>query len=638
MTDSSVTSNAHNNRKGLGPSSVTASEASYRVLALETRPQSLCELVGQDTVRKVLTDMITSRRLPHALLLTGTRGTGKTSTARIFAKSLCCIQGPTVEPCGVCDHCVAITASAHEDVLEIDGASNTGVDQIRELRESARFYPKSARYKIFIIDEVHMLSVGAFNALLKTLEEPPAQVVFVLATTEVGKVPATVRSRCMVLPFRKADVATLAAHLGQVVRLRNIEADADALTLIAREGRGSFRDALSLLEQALPYADEKGCLSAAAVQGAFGLRDRECARTIFLAIAQRDVGKGLSAIDQADKLGFDFPRLMQQVSEYARFAVLLKIAEGSSMHALFDELLESERKEIVEAIATHSRTALAECFRVTQQSIQEMSRSAHPRPWAEIAFLDAAERSQWLESADLLAALTEKPTSTMDRSAPTPALESSPQLDLNKMRQWISLVSEHSVPLGAKLRHARFEAFSPQGVRLAHTPENALFGSITEAERNILESALKSLGWTDMRLEGFQSSSKPTAPQASVRSPGYAQGQRQELPNDPSKDQPRPQKPLKHVLDTGADPFAPPAQKRPASTRPPVAEDTKPKATPEPLSLSSVDADSAQRALDKKKERLLAHPFFVKLGAASAGLQISPGTSQNTEDTTQETR
>lgn len=679
--------------------------APYRVLALETRPQTLGALVGQETVRKVLGDMITSGRLPHALLLTGTRGTGKTSTARIFAKSLCCASGPTLEPCGHCPHCEAITASAHEDVLEIDGASNTGVDQIRELRESARFYPRSARYKIFIIDEVHMLSIGAFNALLKTLEEPPPQVIFVLATTEVGKVPATVRSRCMVLPFRKVDVATLADHLHQVLQLRQLEADHDALVLIAREGRGSFRDALSLLEQAIPYA-ENGHLSAGAVHNAFGMRDRECARNIFLAMARRDLASGLAALDQADGLGFDFARLMQQVSEYARFAILLKIEgaaqkdtaanggpEASSLRALFDELLSNEKEELIEATRDLSRTALAECFRLTQQATQEMARSSYPRPWAELALLDAADRTQWIDTGDLLTAVTRlathgdglppvdgsslaaqlnpgrgpserhhqhrqghgqgqapaaaapslppppaspapsaTPRKEGDQAAASPTeplnLEASSNVDLAKLRTWIGLVSERSMPLGAKLRHARFEMVSPERVRLAATSDNALFGSITDSDRTILEASLKAMGWASARLEGFHVQGSPaagardktsarrpeTAPKGPAPAPARASGPalKGATAATPPRSEPMP--------SPTVDPFAA-APEESAAAYESWAQDRQQRQH-EALSLSSVEETSARKELDDKRRRLMSHPFFVKLGAVASHVQI----------------
>jgi DNA polymerase-3 subunit gamma/tau len=654
------------------------SATGYRVLALETRPQNLDSLVGQENVRKVLGDIISKGRLPHALLLTGTRGTGKTSTARIFAKSLCCAQGPTIAPCGTCVHCVAITASAHEDVLEIDGASNTGVDQIRELRESARFYPKSARYKIFIIDEVHMLSIGAFNALLKTLEEPPPLVLFVLATTEVNKVPATVRSRCMILPFRKADIATLADHLTQVLKLRDVVADADALVLVAREARGSFRDALSLLEQALPYA-ENGHLSMQSISEAFGLRDREIARELFLAIAASDPQAGLSAIDQADQLGFDFGRIMQQVSELVRIGLIIKVCQSApdSLAHLLEELLESERQEIIKSTEQLSKLALTETFRILQQCVQDMARSSAPRPWAEIAFLECIDRAQWMDTGSLLKILENTPapavhsshsgqSSTHGRQAghakpPSPSIDARPvaprpqvrnqpaehaqssvpkepsataadasnpdhPVDLVKLRQWIGLVSEKSVPLGAKLRHAQFEIFGDKLVRLAANHDNQLYGSISAGDMETLKGALRAVGYSHGRIDGFAVGGSAAATSSPKPSP---KASNQTMDDQKKSLTPRPgaqrnETTKKHETP---DPFL----SDPNESRKWLENRNQPADKAGAASISQIDAAQAKLEFEKKRDRILAHPFLVKLGAATDGLTLTP-TSEATEE------
>ncbi len=517
--------------------SVSSPSSPYRVLALETRPQSLTELVGQETIRKVLGDLIQSGRLPHALLFTGTRGTGKTSTARIFAKSLCCDKGPTTEPCQVCEHCLNITASSHEDVLEIDGASNTGIDKIRELRESARFFPKTARHKIFIIDEVHMLSVGAFNALLKTLEEPPPQVVFVLATTEVNKVPLTVRSRCMILPFRKVDLQVLADHLGSVLKKRELKADPDALKLVAREGRGSFRDALSLLEQTIPYAQE-GHLSLEDTSRALGLQDRDFARSIFSGICKKDSLTCLNTLAEADRAGLDLSRLLQDTAELFRHAVVLNACEAkndkSKQSLLFDELLDSELQEIEAISAPLSQAALAESFRLLQQSISDVLKANNQRPWAEIAVLDCIERSNWMNTEDLLAGLQSSPTTTplpnssqqnsssprmgaMAAAQPPPVEPQKPQpthspdVDLDLLKKWTHALGERSLRLGAKLRHAQFDAFNSQKVVLASIPSNQIYSEISGPDHTIMVECLERLGVKNATFTGFQvlNSQKP---------------------------------------------------------------------------------------------------------------------------------
>lgn len=543
-------------------SASTPEQQPYRVLALETRPQSLQDLVGQETVKRVLEDVISSGRLPHALLFTGTRGTGKTSSARIFAKALCCINGPTTTPCQVCHQCETITSSSNEDVLEIDGASNTGIDQIRELRESARFYPKSASYKIFIIDEVHMLSTGAFNALLKTLEEPPPRVIFVLATTEVNKVPLTVRSRCMILPFRKVDTATLSEHLRTVLTKRGITADEDGLKIVAREGRGSFRDALSLLEQTIPFLSNQH-LDLQAVTTALGLQDKDFARQIFLAICHQNPVSALASLQEADQCGLDLGRLLQDASQYFRHAVVLQTcqAKGASESGLLDELLASEREEIVAGSSSLSVLALTECFRCLQEGAGGSNRASNQRPWAEIAVLEALERTRWMNTEDLMKALSSpaSPGNAPERAslgnssgaqhhqhpnrkteaegsprapdirqphgmAPAVAQEPASQrhaagqtqagahsgeahardgVDLPRLREWIHHVTEQAMPLGTKLRHAHFDRFNSEQVALAQTPENQIYGSISEHDRRVLESCLEKIGFTQARLLGF---------------------------------------------------------------------------------------------------------------------------------------
>lgn len=549
--------------KMVSPESTTSTTElqPYRVLALETRPQSLQELVGQNTVKKVLEDVISSGRIPHALLFTGTRGTGKTSSARIFAKALCCVHGPTTTPCQVCEQCETITSSSNEDVLEIDGASNTGIDQIRELRESARFYPKSAAYKIFIIDEVHMLSTGAFNALLKTLEEPPPRVVFVLATTEVNKVPLTVRSRCMILPFRKVDSATLSEHLRTVLAKRGITADDDGLKVVAREARGSFRDALSLLEQTIPFISNQH-LDQQAVTSALGLQDKDFARQIFLSICHQDPVSALAHLHEADHCGLDLGRLLQDASQYFRHALILQTChtKGSPDSGLLDELLASEREEIAEGSSSLSALALTECFRCLHDGAGGSNRSSNQRPWAEIAVLEALERTRWMNTEDLMRAFsrpaptssapeehsfvqnngsqnrhlarkaelegsrlrpeTLQPQSTISASsrepttlrraagqthagAPAGETHARDGVDLPRLREWIHHVTEESMPLGTKLRHAHFDRFNEEHVALAQTPENQIYGSISEHDRRVLMSCLEKIGFAQTRLLGF---------------------------------------------------------------------------------------------------------------------------------------
>ncbi|MBT3171881.1 MAG: DNA polymerase III subunit gamma/tau, partial [Rhodospirillaceae bacterium] len=253
-------------------------EGPYRVLARKYRPINFSDLIGQEALVRTVTNAIRTGRLAHAFLLTGVRGVGKTSTARILARALNCTgaegqdSGPTADPCGACEHCLAIAEDRHVDVLEMDAASHTGVDDMRELIDGVRYRPTSARYKVYIVDEVHMLSKQAFNALLKTLEEPPPHAKFIFATTEVRKLPVTVLSRCQRFDLRRVDAETLAAHFQSVAEKENAEIDSAAIRLIARAADGSVRDGLSLLDQAIAHG--AGAAGEAEVRDMLGLADR----------------------------------------------------------------------------------------------------------------------------------------------------------------------------------------------------------------------------------------------------------------------------------------------------------------------------------------------------------------------------
>src|SRR5215218_6305887 len=277
-----------------------ASASPYRVLARKYRPQTFAELIGQDSMVTTLANAIARGRLAHAFLLTGVRGVGKTSTARLIAKALNCIGpdgqgGPTITPCNVCEPCRAITEGRHIDVIEMDAASHTGVDDVREIIEAVRYASVSARYKIYIIDEVHMLSKSAFNALLKTLEEPPEHVKFLFATTEVDKVPVTVLSRCQRFDLRRIPAEKLAEHFARVAQAEAVEIEPAALRMIARAAEGSVRDALSLLDQAIAHCGS--AILAERVGAMLGLSDRGRIIDLFAAIMSGDSASALTRME-----------------------------------------------------------------------------------------------------------------------------------------------------------------------------------------------------------------------------------------------------------------------------------------------------------------------------------------------------
>jgi DNA polymerase-3 subunit gamma/tau len=290
----------------------------YRVLARKYRPQSFDELIGQEAMVKTLANAIARDRLAHSFLLTGVRGVGKTSTARLIAKALNCVGpdgtgGPTISPCGECEPCRAIAEGRHIDVIEMDAASHTGVDDVREIIEAVRYSAVSARYKVYIIDEVHMLSKNAFNALLKTLEEPPAHVKFLFATTEVNKVPVTVLSRCQRFDLRRIPAELLSAHFGHVAQMEGVEVEPEALALVARAAEGSARDGLSILDQAIAHG--AGTVTAEQVRAMLGLSDRGATRAILGQILSGDAPGTLAAVRDQYDLGVEPSALIRGLLE-----------------------------------------------------------------------------------------------------------------------------------------------------------------------------------------------------------------------------------------------------------------------------------------------------------------------------------
>ncbi len=306
--------------------------AAYRVLARKYRPQTFAELIGQDAMVQTLGNAIKRDRLAHAFLMTGVRGVGKTSTARLISKALNCIGpdgqgGPTIAPCGVCEPCVAIAEGRHIDVIEMDAASHTGVDDVREIIEAVRYSAVSARYKIYIIDEVHMLSKNAFNALLKTLEEPPGHVKFLFATTEVNKVPITVLSRCQRFDLKRITAELLTSHFAEICGKEQVNAEQEALVLIAQAAEGSVRDGLSILDQAIAHADMDGdgTVTAAQVRDMLGLSDKSAVRRLFGLLLSGDAQAMLAEARSQYRLGVEPLAMMSGLLSEVHRLTLSKI-------------------------------------------------------------------------------------------------------------------------------------------------------------------------------------------------------------------------------------------------------------------------------------------------------------------------
>ncbi len=360
----------------------------YRVLARKYRPQSFGELIGQDAMVTTLGNAIKRGRLAHAFLLTGVRGVGKTSTARLIAKALNCVGpdgqgGATIDPCGVCEPCRAITEGRHIDVIEMDAASHTGVDDVREIIDASRYAAVSARFKIYIIDEVHMLSKNAFNALLKTLEEPPAHVKFLFATTEVNKVPVTVLSRCQRFDLRRISADKLAEHFARVSEAEQVEAEPEALALIARAAEGSARDGLSILDQAIAHAGiEGGGVTASAVREMLGLSDRGAMRDLLGRLLAGDGPGALDGLRRQYDLGVDPLSVLRALLEAIHATTLIKLgAAPDPGHAA------EEREALTGWAGTLSFAALHRLWQLLLKGHDEVARAALPIEACEMVLL-----------------------------------------------------------------------------------------------------------------------------------------------------------------------------------------------------------------------------------------------------------
>lgn len=378
----------------------------YKVLARKYRPRTFEELIGQDVMVRTLKNAIESGRLAHAFILTGVRGVGKTTTARLLASTLNCLEvkkGQEIasSPCGKCENCREISESRHPDVLEMDAASRTSVDDVREIIENVRYAPQSARFKAYIIDEVHMLSKNAFNALLKTLEEPPPHVKFIFATTEIRKLPVTVLSRCQRFDLRRVRTELLVEHLKKIIKLEKCEVDDEAVLMLARAAEGSVRDGLSLLDQAIAHSG--GAASAESVRSMLGLADRLQILTLFREMMRGAVKEALDLMEAQYTLGADPAVIIKDLLETSHWVTRIK----STGEAGLDALISEEEKKEGEALAEKlSMADLTRAWQILLKGLSEVQTSPAPMRAAEMVVIRFCHAATLPDPAKLVQTLT----------------------------------------------------------------------------------------------------------------------------------------------------------------------------------------------------------------------------------------
>lgn len=402
---------------------------SYVVLARKWRPTQFDEVVGQGHVARTLKNAIEQDRVHHAFLFTGARGVGKTSTARILAKALNCEQGPTPTPCGECSSCKEVASGQAVDVFEIDGASNRGINEIRELRESVRYAPSRDRYKIYIIDEVHMLTTEAFNALLKTLEEPPPHAKFIFATTEPQKIPVTILSRCQRYDFKRIGQTDIVSHLQNLCEQEEIEAEKTALQIIARQAAGGMRDALSILDQIISFAGTK--VTEEDVNEILGVANRKHLFELSAAVLEKDVEKALLVLDEVNRYGYDLQQFASElVTHFRDMMVVSVVTEPEKVSNLTDSEIVSAREQVkgVDSSLLHRQ------FEVMAKGAQEMGRSGYPKLIFEMTLVRLA-RLEPLVGLDLMVDRLEALEKEFDGDPPDAGVGATPYVAVGEPRR-----------------------------------------------------------------------------------------------------------------------------------------------------------------------------------------------------------
>jgi DNA polymerase-3 subunit gamma/tau len=498
--------------------------APYRVLARKYRPSTFDDLIGQDAMVRTISNAFETGRIAQAWVLTGVRGVGKTTTARILARALNyelpdgSIAGPTIKMPALGVHCQAIMESRHLDVIEMDAASHNGVDDVRAINDAVRYAPVSARYKVYILDEVHMLSGAAFNALLKTLEEPPPHAKFVFATTEIRKVPITVLSRCQRFDLRRVDAAVLVKHLQGIAGKESIEAEAEALALIARAAEGSVRDALSLFDQAIAHSGASGAGSSTTsagpvraedVRGMLGLADRTRVIDLFEALMRADIARALDELRDQYDTGADPPMILGDLAEFTHFVTRLKIVPAMAEDV---SLTEAERTRGRGFAAKLSMRVLSRTWQMLLKGIAEVEAAGRPLAAAEMVLVRIAYAADLPTPDEVIRSLGDAAHGG-GGAAPAPVRQEAPA-----RLQTSSYAEPRGAPRGALASAAPAPArmSEPRGEDAAPIRALASFPDLVALAAEKRDVALKSALERDVRLVRFEDGTLEIALEASA--------------------------------------------------------------------------------------------------------------------------
>jgi DNA polymerase-3 subunit gamma/tau len=484
-----------------------STQSSYLVIARKYRPQLFEEIVGQDATARTLRNAIEQRRIAHAYLFAGVRGVGKTTTARILAKALNCLQGPTVTPCNQCDSCREITGGNSIDVIEIDAASNRGIDEIRELRENVKYRPARDRHKIFIIDEVHMLTTEAFNALLKTLEEPPEHVVFILATTELHKVPATILSRCQHFNFRAIDRQAILARLEEIARHEGIEISSTSLNDLITASEGSMRDAQSLLDQVISFCGKK--VEEGQVRDMLGVIPQEILLEFTRAIAESDSRQIILLVDQLIQTGRNLQQFIRDLLTHFRHLLMLRIA-GPDPKLI--PLSHEDLTKLQDWVGRFSEEDFLRFFNILSFTEGELRWTSQPRFHLEIGLLKLAQAKRLVPLEKLLEGLrglsTQEPSKPEEDLEPEeleddPGIPEAPALPRSEPAfqsgtaprastpsvpptgsRFKTAIAKQSLMLGSLLDHAMEIKLTGDTVQIGFAPNQQFYAEMLQSQEN----------------------------------------------------------------------------------------------------------------------------------------------------------